>query len=320
MYSILEQLKNDIDCLHVKHFGISSVFIGGGTPSSVEAKLYEPFFNFISPYLAKDAEITIEANPNSASFDWLKDMRNFGVNRISFGVQSFNEKKLKFLGRSHSKKDALDAVQNAQKAGFENISLDLIYDTKLDSKNLIFDDIKIASKLPINHISAYSLTIEKKTPFFKTPKAKKDSLFLTKYLLKTLNQFDFYMYEISNFSRGYKCKHNIGYWEHEKYIGIGSGAVGYDGKNRIYTEANPKKYLQNPNSKKYEKLSNKDILLEKIFLGLRSFIGIDEKILPLHVKKKVEILLKDKKLILKNKKIYNPNFLLADEIALFITS
>lgn len=320
MSKILEQLKADISLFGAKKESISSVFIGGGTPSSIDAKLYKEFFDFIYPYLTKNAEITTEANPNSANLNWLKTMRDFGVNRMSFGVQSFHEAKLNFLGRKHTRDEAIQAVLNAQKVGFENISIDLIYETALDSKKLLFDDMKIASNLPINHISAYSLTIEKNTQFYKTPKARKDSMILTKYLFKTLEDFGFKSYEISNFSRAYKCKHNIGYWRYKKYIGIGSGAVSFDGKNRIYTQNSPKLYIKNPNFKNYEKLSDEDIVMEKIFLGFRSFTGVQRKILPPNMDKKVNILLENKKLILKKDKLYNPNFFLADEIALFLTS
>jgi oxygen-independent coproporphyrinogen-3 oxidase len=320
MDKILEQLKNDVDFLQLKEKSITSIFIGGGTPSSVDARLYRDFFDFIYPYLTKNVEITTEANPNSANLEWLEIMKDLGVNRVSFGVQSFDDKKLKFLGRNHSKNEAINAVLNAHKTKFKNISLDIIYETMLDSKKLLSEDIKTASNLPINHISAYSLTIEKNTLFYKMPKAKKESITLSKYLFNTLNDFGFYAYEISNFSRNYKCKHNIGYWKHKKYIGIGSSAVSFDGKNRVYTQLDPKKYIQNPNSKRYESITNEDMILEKIFLGFRSFVGIKESILPLKMKKNVDILLKCGKLILRNGRLYNPNFLLADEIALFITS
>lgn len=320
MKKIVEQLKEDLTSFNTQKNSISSIFIGGGTPSSVDATFYEEFFKLAKVYLKENVEITAEANPNSATETWLKTMKDFGVNRISFGVQSFNEKKIIFLGRAHSKEIAISSIQNADKIGFKNISLDLIYGTKLDNKKLLLHDVQTASDLPINHISSYSLTIEEKTPFFKTPDVQKDSTLLSKYLYKTLNEHGFRPYEISNFSRGYECTHNIGYWSYEKYIGIGSGAVGFDGVNRIYTTKNPKEYIKYPNKKRYEIISKDDEIIERIFLGFRSKVGVEKHMLPDKMGEKIDILLKNKKLVLKNGKLYNPNYFLADEITLFITS
>ncbi|MBN2782914.1 MAG: radical SAM family heme chaperone HemW, partial [Campylobacterales bacterium] len=153
MNSLLTQLKFELKRFDAKNGSIESLFIGGGTPSTVEPSLYKPIFELLSPYLKDDAEITSEANPNSSSKKWLKGMRELGVNRISFGVQSFDDKKLKLLNRAHSSKQAKQALLDAKDVGFENLSLDIIYGVYGDTKELLQKDIDEAFLLPINHIS-----------------------------------------------------------------------------------------------------------------------------------------------------------------------
>lgn len=318
--AIIKQFQAEIKKFNIKNNSISSIFIGGGTPSAIQAKLYKNFFSAINPYLEKNAEITVEANPNITYKNWLLEMQDFGVNRISFGVQSFDLKKLTFLGRNHTKQEAISSILNAEKVGYKNISIDLIYGTHLDSKKNLKNDVEIASSLPINHVSAYSLSVEKNTPFYAQKNVKNDSIFLDNFFHNLLKNSGFNAYEVSNFEKGYKCKHNIGYWEHKKYIGIGSGAVGFDGKNRFYCEKNPVNYIQNPTLQTVEKLTKNDVILEKIFLGLRSFIGIKLKDLPLQIKNKVDFLVQEKKLFIKNGYVFNLNYSLSDEIALFLVS
>lgn len=260
-------------------------------------------------------EITSEANP-TASLEWLQDIKRY-VNRISFGVQSFDKKKLKFLGRNHSGELAQKAIKNAKLAGFTNISLDLIYDTKLDTKELLEKDLNIAFSLPINHISCYSLTLEEKTKFFKKTSYKVDNYELTKLMFEKIKAHGFTQYEISNFG-SYESYHNKGYWKYEEYIGVGSGAVGYKDDKRYYNNKNLEKYINEPLKCETEELTTNDVLIEKIFLGLRSTIGINKNILSFKQLKKLDILLHENKLTLKGGIVYNQNFLLADELALYI--
>ena len=144
---------------------ISTIFFGGGTPSAVNAKLYDEIFSILAPLCTPKTEITLEANPNSANLAWLKHIKNLGANRISFGAQSFFEDKLKFLGRIHSREQIFKAVENAHAAGFKNINLDLIYDTKFDTKKRLLAEVENLKSLAITHLSAYSLTLEENTPF-----------------------------------------------------------------------------------------------------------------------------------------------------------
>jgi oxygen-independent coproporphyrinogen-3 oxidase len=296
---------------------IKTIFIGGGTPSTVEPQLYKNIFNILKPFLDDNIEITSEANPNSATKKWLSGMFKLGVNRISFGVQSFDTKKLKLLNRSHSKEDAIDSINNAKEIGFQNLSLDLIYATLGDSKELLQNDLKEAFKLPINHLSAYALTIEEGTLFESIPHMSKETLALTEWFFTQIKQ-KFEQYEISNFG-SYKSKHNLGYWKYEDYIGLGSGAVGKLDLKRFYPETNLEKYIQNPLDIRVENLSEEDKKIEQLFLGLRSSIGIDKNILNKSELKNTLILVKEKKLILLDGTFYNTNYLLADEITLFIS-
>ncbi len=311
-----EQLVYELDFYGLKKHSISSLFIGGGTPSCVKAKHYEEFFKIISPYLSQNAEITSEANPNSASFEWLYEMKNFGLNRISFGVQSFVDEKLKLLGRNHSKTQAIKAIENAKKAGFENISLDYMYATSCDDEKSVKNELEFALTLPINHISAYSLTLEENTPFYTTPHVQNDDENVAKIVANTLNKNGLTQYEVSNY--GKPCRHNVGYWQHKPYLGIGAGAVGYMKDFRYYPNKNVKEYIENPLQIKKEFLSTDDLYVEKLFLGFRSHVGVAKNLL--NDEKKIKILLDEKKIILKNERYYCLDYFLADEIVLFLLS
>ncbi len=300
---------------------LKSIFIGGGTPSSVEANLYDEIFLRLIAFIDKDTEITIEANPNSTTKEWLTHLKKLGVNRISFGVQSFNDEKLKFLGRNHDKNMATNSVNLAYEVGFRDINLDIIYDTAIDSKKLIKSDLEIIKTLPINHISAYSLTIEEGTKFFKKPNSKIENIEMTKYIFESLESFGFIQYEISNFStdENSRSKHNFGYWEKEDYLGVGAGAVGCVGNERYYPQKDVEKYIQNPLIyEDVEILDADDIRFERIFLGLRSKSGVPLVLFDEKQKEKINILLQEDKVTLKNDLLFNNDFLLSDEIALFL--
>jgi len=314
MNAILIQLNSELKRFQVTPNSIETLFIGGGTPSTIKPELYIPFFKLLKPYLKDDAEITTEANPNSATSIWLKGMKELGVNRVSFGVQSFNDRKLKMLGRNHTPLMATEAVKNAKNAGFENISLDLIYGTAMDSKELLQNDLDIAFSLPINHLSAYSLTLEENTPFFTKAEVQNDDENIAYWFTKNIPMPQ---YEISNFGT-YRSKHNLGYWQYKDYIGVGCGAVGFLKDKRFYTQKSVEEYIKNPNNIDIENLDNKAIKSEKILLGLRSIVGFSKELLTKEEIERTIYLVEDKKLILKENRFYNPNYFLSDEIALYI--
>lgn len=300
---------------------LKSIFIGGGTPSSIEANLYDNIFLSLEKFINEDTEITIEANPNSTSFEWLSHLKDLGVNRVSFGVQSFNDEKLKFLGRNHNKTMALNSINLAYQIGFKNINLDLIYDTAIDTKELISNDLEIIKTLPINHISAYSLTIEEGTKFFSRPETRIEDIDMASFIFASLAEFGFMQYEISNFSKNEKArsKHNFGYWEKEDYLGVGAGAVGCIGNERYYPQKDLQAYINEPLIyEEVEILEAHDIEFERIFLGLRSAVGIPLSFFTLEQKNKIEILLQEGKVTVMDNILYNKNFLLSDAIVLFL--
>lgn len=316
MKAILNQLDFELKRFDVKQNQITSLFIGGGTPSTMKSKEYNDFFVKLKPFLSPDCEITTEANPNSATKEWLTGMAKLGINRVSFGVQSFDDKKLKQLGRSHDKNQAINAIKTAKEAGIEHISCDLIYNALNDTKELLENDINIAFSLPIDHISAYELTIEDGTKFMDTDRQEDDNLAF--FVAQKIIQNGFSQYEISNFGK-YHCRHNIGYWNLENYIGIGAGAVGFLNNTRFYPTKDINEFIKNPLNIKEEIISDNDLIFEKIFLGLRSEIGIKKELLTSAQKSRADILVQNQKLNENDTHYFNTNFFISDEIALYIT-
>jgi oxygen-independent coproporphyrinogen-3 oxidase len=313
------QLKCELNRLN--NTILKSVFIGGGTPSSIDSLDYKDIFITLKPYIDNNTEITSEANPNSASKLWLENMKKLGVNRISFGVQSFDDKKLTFLGRNHNKTQAINAINDAKKVGFEHINCDIIYDTKLDNKQLIQNDLNIISTLPIDHISAYSLIIEENTKFQDKAEYRIENIVLAKDLFSQLEKLNFQQYEISNFAKNISAqsKHNFGYWQKESYLGVGAGAVGCVENKRYYPKKDIQEYINEPCVyESQEILDTDDIKFETIFLGLRSKVGVNLDIFNTKEKQQISILEVEHKIYIKNNIVYNNDYLLSDELVLFI--
>ncbi len=316
MQAIVKQVDFELERFGVAGRQIETLFIGGGTPSSVSPEIYRPFFEKIKPYLCQNAEITTEANPNSASRRWLEGMHALGVNRISFGVQSFDTKKLKLLGRNHSPTQAITAVHLAREVGFAHLSVDLIYGTHIDSKPLLQRDLTQAFNLPIDHLSAYSLTIEEETPFFQTPEVSLDDENLAYWFTEQIRA-KFPQYEISNFGH-YQSHHNLGYWQYKDYIGIGSGAVGFLKNRRFYPTPSVESYIENPLHSTTEILDTEAIKSEKVLLGLRSVTGVDTALLTPMEQRRADHLIESGRLTLDKGILYNTNYFLSDEIALYL--
>jgi oxygen-independent coproporphyrinogen-3 oxidase len=329
MEALKKQLENNLE-KHIINSNkkIKTVFIGGGTPSTIKASSYKEVFNLIKPYLEKNAEITTEANPNSATFSWQQEMFEMGVNRISFGVQSFDEKKLKFLGRAHSSQSAIEAINNAKKVGFKKINCDIIYGVLNDSFETLKKDFDMVKNLEINHISAYSLIIEENTKFFLDEKSlqkekkslKIDDEELSYEIFDYLEKLGFKQYEIANFAidEEFESKHNYGYWKHSEYLGVGAGAVACINNTREYSEKNIEKYIENPLLVEKEELSLEDIKAEKVLLGFRCKFGVPLEHLNENELKRANDLILERKLELKENRVFNNNYLLADELALYI--
>ncbi len=285
-------LKKELLLYKDEDFSFETVYFGGGTPSVVDTELIRDFLDFIKENLpvSKDMEITIEVNPNTYRYREFLAIKEAGINRVSFGVQSFLEKNLKILGRDHTPEDSYIAIYDAKKAGFENISLDMIYGIYRQTLKDLEKDLKIYTSLPVKHISAYMLTAYEGTPLGQLVKDGKYSLpeeelvedmfFL---INETLGTKGFKRYEISNWAKeGFICKHNYFYWNHTPFLGIGVSAWSFIKEKRFGNTKNLQEYMKKLEEEKKpvlfeEKLSKEDIQKEKVILGLRTTEGIDEK-------------------------------------------
>jgi oxygen-independent coproporphyrinogen-3 oxidase len=259
---------------------IVSIYFGGGTPS---------LFNGIGDILAllpktKDCEITIEANPEESSEEMFAHFKAIGINRLSLGIQSLDDRSLQTLERMHTSKKAKEAIFNAQKAGFENISIDLMYDLPNQTEESWRYTLDQLSTLPIQHLSLYNLTIEPHTSFHKrkvtTPSPALSLRFLTMALEK-LESLGLHRYEISAFSRpGFESRHNLGYWTGRPFLGLGPSAFSYWEGERFQNIANLNRYAallktgKSPISFR-EKLSYPQNVLELLAVHIRLKGGVD---------------------------------------------
>ncbi len=308
-------------CLDLKHAlsqtdePIESIFIGGGTPNTLSVKAFERIFESIHQHasLSLDCEITTEANPELISKAWCQGLKDLGINRLSLGVQSFREDKLLFLERQYSKNIA-PVIEIIFKSGIENISIDLIYNTPLDNENSLKEELKLAKELPINHLSAYALSIEKNTNLEKNAK-KPSSVDFDNVVRKALESFSFKQYEASNYARGYQVKHNLAYWGAKDYLGCGAGAVGCVANERFYAKKLIENYIKDPLKRQVETLNKQDKRLERLFLGLRCVLGVELSFLDIN---KVKLLIEENKAFIKNNRLIASDFFMADEMALWL--
>jgi len=226
--SLLKDLDNDLK--FVQNRKIHSIFIGGGTPSLMSIDDAYELFDGLNERLSisKNIEITLEANPGTFEIDKFAEFRKAGINRLSVGVQSFKDNQLKFLGRIHSGGDALRAISEAKKVGFDNLNIDLMYGLKDQTIGMCLEDVKQAIELKPSHISFYQLTLEPNTLFAKyPPKLPIDEKIwdMGEQGAALLSQKGFRQYEVSAYSER-PSEHNINYWKFGDYIGIGAGAHG----------------------------------------------------------------------------------------------
>lgn len=256
---------------------LKTVYIGGGTPSIVPIEFYKRFkFDFWPEY-----EFTFEINPKTVDRDYLLGLKGLGVNRLSIGIQSFDDEILTQIGRIHSVVDAKNCVKMAQEVGFDNISIDLIYGLPNQTMVIWQKTLDEAMNLGVQHISTYGLKIEKGTPFGQNlpENLPDDDICADMYLecIKKLAQNGFEHYEISNFAlEGFESRHNLNYWQNNPYIALGVSAHGYQNEMRYENTSDFEGYLKNPLNPSSEIiLTQDDILQEGIFLSLRMTKGLD---------------------------------------------
>lgn len=312
--ALVQDLKYE---LNGKNYTLNSIFIGGGTPNTLESRHYAKIFENILQYahVLDQCEITLECNPNLLNKQWCRDLLALGATRLSVGIQSFFDQKLRFLQREHQSKEIAQSLQDAYDCGFTNLSIDLIYGTPMDTPYSLIKEVESASVLPINHLSAYSLSIDKGSRFYTSPPILPIED-MGDILREELGKHGFLQYEVSNFSRPYRCLHNLSYWKGEEYIGCGAGAVGYVENTRYTKLKHIPSYIKNPYAKSLETLTSQEKFLEQLFLGLRCDEGVR---LDLLSQAKVSLLLEEKKAYIQNGRLKAVDFFLADEIALFLS-
>ena len=318
---------------------IDTIYFGGGTPSLLEKQeLIDILTTIKQEYeINPDAEITLEANPDDLTTEKLVELKECGISRLSIGIQSFVGRDLAFMNRSHTIKQAVDSVKNAQDLGFDNITIDLIYGIPNLSQNEWKRNIKKALELNVTHISAYCLTSEERTAMHSDIAKGKYELpnedvtseqFNT--LIKMLKENDFEQYEISNFSKkGHVSKHNSSYWKQKIFLGVGPSAHSFNTKTRYWNVSNNARYIKGAKNGTWvyeeEVLDEKTRYNEYIMTSLRTSWGVDIDFLKTNFNSSfvAHFIKESKTYILDNSLIQKGNFytlsqngkLLADRIA-----
>ena len=287
----IDALKKEIKFYNKLFKSFDTIYIGGGTPSLLTAKQLTDIFIAINKFykIESPTEITIEVNPGDVSVEYFQSLHLLGINRLNIGIQSFNDNLLKFLGRRHSKKDAIAAIESARKAGFTNVGIDLIYGVHHQDIKLWKRTLQKALSFSPAHISCYQLSLEAKTPLYKKYNMKGIKLpteneqgifFLT--TAEELENAGYIHYEVSNFAcnENLKSKHNMKYWQHVPYLGLGPAAHSFLDNRRWWNKPSVNNYLKEIAQGKMpveneEKLLAEQLKLEVLFLGLRTKAGID---------------------------------------------
>ena len=279
----LEQRRNEINT------SVSSIYFGGGTPSVLTINEIKQLIDqcFKHYKILDDLEVTLEANPEDISIELINGYAKAGINRLSIGVQSFQDNVLEWMNRSHSSKQATDCINWANQAGITNISVDLIYGVPEELQRNWILDLETLISLNVTHISAYNLTVEEKTVLHKLVKEKKQLMpdqdicnDAYDLLVQTLKLAGYEQYEVSNFSKkGFQSRHNSAYWHRAPYLGIGPSAHSFNGqKTRSWNVSNNRQYIKQIDSGictfETEELTDLDIANEIILLGTRTKKGV----------------------------------------------
>jgi oxygen-independent coproporphyrinogen-3 oxidase len=286
MSIILREIEERKD--YIKNERIESIYFGGGTPSVLESVEIENILESIYKFyqVSAEAEISFEANPEDLQKEYLKKLKNTGINRLSIGIQSFQDSDLELMHRIHNGEQAISAVHDAQVIGFDNISIDLIYGIPRQETGVWQKNLETALSLGIQHFSAYHLTYEPGTIFDHwrkkgriNPVSEEESINQFKLLIKSAIHKGFEHYEISNFALpGYYSQHNSSYWQQKKYLGIGPSAHSYNSSSRRWNFSNNNKYIENfiSGSEYFETeiLTAEDLYNEFVMISLRLMRGI----------------------------------------------
>lgn len=272
--ALLEEI-NAFDC---ENESIKSIFIGGGTPSVIDSGIIAEIMESIGKLnIEKNIEITIEANPGTLTEEKVKEYRKSGINRISMGLQAWQNSMLKKLGRIHTRESFLESYELAQKY-FNNINIDLMFSLPDQSYDMWFETLENVTNLKPQHISAYSLIIEEGTPFYEMdlnlPDEETDRI-MYHSAIKFLDEKGYKQYEISNFAKvGYESVHNLVYWERGNYKGFGLGAASLIDNVRYKNTEIMSEYINGVTIAEKEVLTKSEQMAEFMFLGLRMTKGV----------------------------------------------
>ncbi|MGQ9488683.1 MAG: radical SAM family heme chaperone HemW [Armatimonadota bacterium] len=286
----LEAIRLSIESTEEPNIVVPTIFFGGGTPSFPDPELVVRILDAVRARfrVLPDAEISIEVNPGTVDRARYSLLKQAGFNRLSMGVQAFDDGLLKALGRIHTAAEALRSYETARQAGFENINIDLMFALPNQTLRQWQKTLRVAISLQPEHISCYALTVEPGTLFFKMYQQGKlnlpdeeTDLRMYQYTIRALTRAGYEHYEISNFAKlGYRCRHNMVYWRNEEYLGFGPGAVSYRRGMRWRTISNPRRYVQAVRSsaslvEEEERLDADASLGETLMLMLRLRNGVD---------------------------------------------
>ena len=280
MHREMEERANYIEDKH-----LTSIYFGGGTPSLLKPQEIEALISRAESLfdISGVTEITIEANPDDLTQEYIEALRNTRVNRVSLGIQSFDDRVLKFMNRRHTAEEAERAVERLRKAGIENISIDLIFGISGFKGDHLGESLRRATELGVEHISAYHLTIEERTRLGLlvrkgeyTPLSDEESEAEFMRVHHALVEAGYDHYEVSNFAKpGRYAQHNSAYWRGVEYLGIGAGAHSYSRDNRTWCISSAKEYAEGTFLYEDEELTTQDHLNEYIMVSLRTARGID---------------------------------------------
>ena len=334
--AFLLSLKREIEIQkdYLQNEEINTIYFGGGTPSLLSVSEISDILDQLNRFhkINDKPEITLESNPDDLNKQKIKELRQTPINRLSVGIQSFFEEDLKYLDRIHDTAQAENAIKNLQDAGFDNLTIDLIYGIPTSTKYMWKQNLEKFFSFQIPHLSAYSLTVEQKTILYHQIKKQKlsqpeenKSIEQFKILLEKSKENNFIHYEISNFAKkGYFSKHNSNYWLGENYLGLGPSAHSFNGISRQWNVSNISKYTEIENNKNIiaekETLTKDQKYNEYILTSLRTIWGCDtEHIKKAFGEKYYEFFIKSsKKFVTENKIIKNENkFILSEEGKLF---
>ena len=276
----LKALKDELASYPIKD--LKTIYVGGGTPTALEDDLFLDLLQIIDSYVKGVKEYTFEANPESLSLEKIKMLKEHGVNRISLGVQTTNDKILQAVNREHSFEQVKTAIKNLKEVGINNINVDLILGLPHTSEKILKEDLNNILSLDVKHVSCYGLTVNPHTALFNKGFKEPEGDLLRAYydiVEEILTNSGFVHYEVSNWAKpGFQSEHNLTYWRNEQYFGVGLGASGYIAETRYKNTVNLSQYLNRVFVFEKENVSIRDKFTYQVMLNLRTIEGLSLKL------------------------------------------